>query len=214
MSGGGAEREADTESEAGSRLWAVSTESDTGLELMDLEIMTWAEVRSPTDWATQTPHPPIFLSLNQNGTASITLALGRAKSALNLGRVSTPTFYFSSLFWLFWVPCNSIQVLESACPFLQSINQSINNNWNSDRVRIKSVYESREYCYLFFSVCLFWESVSTSRKRDREREDPKQVPCSQDGARPTNLKMWPEPKPRVRRWPDWVPQAPQDILPS
>ena len=40
MNGGGSEREADTESETGSRLRAVSTEPDTGLELMDCEIMT------------------------------------------------------------------------------------------------------------------------------------------------------------------------------
>ena len=38
MSSGGAER--DTESEAGSRLQAVGTEPDTGLELTDREIMT------------------------------------------------------------------------------------------------------------------------------------------------------------------------------
>ena len=36
MGGGGAEREGDTESKAGSRLRAVSTEPDVGLELMDL----------------------------------------------------------------------------------------------------------------------------------------------------------------------------------
>ena len=40
MSGGGVEREGDTESETGSRLGAVSTEPDPGLELMDREIMT------------------------------------------------------------------------------------------------------------------------------------------------------------------------------
>ena len=44
MNGGGAEREEDTESQAGSSLWAVSTEPDTGLELTDREIVTWAEV--------------------------------------------------------------------------------------------------------------------------------------------------------------------------
>ena len=38
------EREGDTESEAGSRLRAVSTEPDVRLELTDGEIMTWAEV--------------------------------------------------------------------------------------------------------------------------------------------------------------------------
>ena len=37
---GGAEREGDTESEAGCRLWAVSTEPHAGLELTDREIMT------------------------------------------------------------------------------------------------------------------------------------------------------------------------------
>ena len=40
MSWGGAEREGDTESEAASRLQAVSTEPDVRLELMDCEIMT------------------------------------------------------------------------------------------------------------------------------------------------------------------------------
>ena len=49
MSRGGAERGGDTESEAGSRLPAVSTEPDAGLEPTDCEIATRAEVGSPTD---------------------------------------------------------------------------------------------------------------------------------------------------------------------
>ena len=40
MNGGGAEREGDTESEAGSRFWAISPEPDAGLELTDCEIVT------------------------------------------------------------------------------------------------------------------------------------------------------------------------------
>ena len=40
MSRGGAEREGDTEFQAGSRLRAVSTEPDAGLELSSCEIMT------------------------------------------------------------------------------------------------------------------------------------------------------------------------------
>ena len=40
MSGGGAEREGDTESEAGSRLQAANTEPNAGLEPTNLEIMT------------------------------------------------------------------------------------------------------------------------------------------------------------------------------
>ena len=40
MSEGGPEKEGVTDSKAGSRLSAVSTEPNTGLELMDCEIMT------------------------------------------------------------------------------------------------------------------------------------------------------------------------------
>ena len=49
------EREGDTQSEAGSSLRAVSTEPDAGLQLMNCEIMTWAEVGRFTEWATQVP---------------------------------------------------------------------------------------------------------------------------------------------------------------
>ena len=55
MSGGGAEREGDTESETGSRLRAVNTEPGAGLELTDREIVTGAEVGCSTDRAPQAP---------------------------------------------------------------------------------------------------------------------------------------------------------------
>ena len=41
MNEGGTEREGDTESETGSRLRAISPESDAGLEPTDREIVTW-----------------------------------------------------------------------------------------------------------------------------------------------------------------------------
>ena len=44
MSGEGAKREGETESEAVSRLWAVSAETDIGLELVNCEI--WSEPKS------------------------------------------------------------------------------------------------------------------------------------------------------------------------
>ena len=50
---GEGQREEDTESEAGSRLQAVSTEPDMELKPTNQEIMTWAEVGGLTDWATQ-----------------------------------------------------------------------------------------------------------------------------------------------------------------
>ena len=49
----GAKREGDTESKAGSRLWAVSTEPDVGLELTNWETMTLAKAGHLTDWTTQ-----------------------------------------------------------------------------------------------------------------------------------------------------------------
>ena len=52
---GRGERQGDTESEADSRLWAVSAEPNRGLKLTNPEIMTWAEVRCLTDWAIQVP---------------------------------------------------------------------------------------------------------------------------------------------------------------
>ena len=55
MSMGEAERQGDTECEAGSRLRAVSTELDEGLEPMNFEILTWAEVGHLTDGAPQAP---------------------------------------------------------------------------------------------------------------------------------------------------------------
>ena len=53
--GGGAESEGDTESEAGSRLRAVSREPDTGIKLTNHKIMTWAKVGCLIDRATQAP---------------------------------------------------------------------------------------------------------------------------------------------------------------
>ena len=46
---GGAEREGDTESEAGSRLWAVNTEPGVGLKLTNGEFVTQAEVSRLTN---------------------------------------------------------------------------------------------------------------------------------------------------------------------
>ena len=52
-----------------SRLCAISTQPDAGLEPTSREIMTWAEVRCSTDWATQVP---LFtVSLIYKGTEHI-----------------------------------------------------------------------------------------------------------------------------------------------
>ena len=54
------QRERDTESEAGSRFWAVITEPNTRLKLTNSEIVTWAKVRHLMDWATQVPLKALF----------------------------------------------------------------------------------------------------------------------------------------------------------
>ena len=62
MSGGGAEKEEVTESQAGSRLWVVNTEPNTELKPTNCEIMTWALVGRLTDWATETPQVSFLLN--------------------------------------------------------------------------------------------------------------------------------------------------------
>ena len=53
--GGEAGRQGDTESKAGSKLRAVSTEPDAGLEPTTREIVAWVEVGHLINWATQAP---------------------------------------------------------------------------------------------------------------------------------------------------------------
>ena len=69
VSGGGAEREGDTESEAGSRLPAISAEPDVGLEPTNHEIMTLGEVECFPDWATQTPQGGGLIKNDDEGRA-------------------------------------------------------------------------------------------------------------------------------------------------
>ena len=65
-SGGGADREGDTESEAGSRLWAVSTEPAVGLKSQTSR--SWPEPKSdvqPTELA-RCPNLTEYFSANGN----------------------------------------------------------------------------------------------------------------------------------------------------
>ena len=108
VSGSGAEREGDTELEAGSRLWAVSTEPDAVLELMNCEIMTWAEVGHLTDWATQVPRkamPFIYFEINR-----ILQCLTDGVSYLLLFRKKISTFFLCP-------QINIVKVLFPRCSF-------------------------------------------------------------------------------------------------
>ena len=63
MSGGGAGREGDTESEAGSRLWGVSTEPDKGLEPRTMR--SWAEPKLAAQPTEPPRHPSFSVFLNK-----------------------------------------------------------------------------------------------------------------------------------------------------
>ena len=83
MNGGGAEREGDTESETGSRLQAISTEPDAGLEPTDREITTQAEVGRFTDGAPQVPHTVAFSTRFQStGICMLHARMYRCPSSL------------------------------------------------------------------------------------------------------------------------------------
>ena len=79
MSRGRVEREGDTESEAGSRLWTVSTEPEARLEPINHKIMTWAKVRGLTNWATQAPFStkPLNVMLGDRASKRNNLCLER-----------------------------------------------------------------------------------------------------------------------------------------
>ena len=61
---GGTKREGDTESEAGSRIQAVSSEPNMGLKPMNCEIPTWTEVGLLTDGAARCPKRCYILLFN------------------------------------------------------------------------------------------------------------------------------------------------------
>ena len=86
VNGGGAEREGDTESEAGSRLWAISPEPCAGLELTDREIVTWAEVGRSTDRAT---HAPLWKDskINERSTVYYTKNLNEMFNTKIVGNI-------------------------------------------------------------------------------------------------------------------------------
>ena len=78
VNGVGAGIEGSTESEAGSRLWNVSTKPKLGLEPTNREIMTWGKVGLLTDRATQAYLTDLFF-FRKNSRSGIT----RLKKRMN-----------------------------------------------------------------------------------------------------------------------------------
>ena len=94
--GRGREREEDMESEAGSRLWAVSTEPDMGLESMSCEMVTWTKVGRLTNWPTQVPLHPDFKA---PGFISSALALNLSVRK-NTNSMSWGCSYSTTTYWI------------------------------------------------------------------------------------------------------------------
>ena len=111
-SGGGAEKEWDTESEAGSRLWAISTEPDTGLKLTNCEIMTWAEVGH-----NRLSHP---------GAQKKFYILIESYLSILLIYLSIPIIYLSTLIYLYYFGVISKKPLPKPRSWLTSIFSSMN----------------------------------------------------------------------------------------
>ena len=79
MSKGGAERKGDTESEAGSRLQAVSTELDAGLEPTNRKIndLSWSQT---LNWLSHPGAPTPFSFLKAKNIASLQWASGEVQT--------------------------------------------------------------------------------------------------------------------------------------
>ena len=69
-----------------SRLQAVSTEPDAGLELTNWEIMIWAKAGRLTDWATQALLNETFIRIIKGNRSPIVTGYGPLESAVR-GRV-------------------------------------------------------------------------------------------------------------------------------
>ena len=96
----GGERQGDTESKAGFRLWAVITEPDAGQEPTNHEIMTWAKVRGSTNWATQAPHQPVFFKWFFELNLKISLLVHNLNTHYEQFNVKLPPLYhFLLVFW-------------------------------------------------------------------------------------------------------------------
>ena len=114
--GRGREREGDTKSGAGSRLWAVSTEPDTGLELTNREIMSLTEAdaqpteppRRPTS-SPLLPRMSYFFSPEKPSASSVegycTHLDQASRRRPGLG-LSPGSFKSMALWTTVWIPAN------------------------------------------------------------------------------------------------------------
>ena len=80
-------REGDTESEAGSRFWAASTEPDMGFEPTNRKIMTWTEVDTQP---TEPPGTPASSNFNKYVIMKEYIMSATGKHWQNKSRSSCP----------------------------------------------------------------------------------------------------------------------------
>ena len=99
----GAEREGDTRSETVSRLWAVSTKPDTGIELMNVEIITGAKIRHFTHWTTQAPQSLALLRASSTIYWDSFICYDNSLWYLETGRHHRGTWFTNGINYFAWV---------------------------------------------------------------------------------------------------------------
>ena len=130
VSRGGAQREGDTESKAGSGLWAVSTEPDAELEPVNREIITSAEVRCLTDWATQEPLVTLFLKICPDPTIFF-------------------TYYSDSRYHL---ACRPIFYLSNCCSILTAEEKPKLCHASCLKLVFLLIFRGKSSCSVFYKV--------------------------------------------------------------
>ena len=130
MNRGGLEREGDTESETGSRLWAFSTEPVVGLEPTKRKIMTWAEVGT-LNWLSH-PGAPEHMTLDlrvmsSNPTSGIEITYKKEfSSSVLLAKFQVFSSHIRLLATISTAQmCNSSIIMESSRSIYRETNLSL-----------------------------------------------------------------------------------------
>ena len=153
------EREGDTESEAGSRPQAVSTQPNAGFEPMNPEIMTWVKVRCLTNWSTQVPQYPAFnkyLLLDLFVLISFKTNLLEGHTILITSTSSAPVQFWAPLDWL--PPCATVLLKALMTSHLIGKSKGL-FSFSSFNLAWASIMDYQLLFEVDFSSCYTWSFI-------------------------------------------------------